>query len=60
MTITLDDLQGNRFYLILSKYEGKNPYIYNLRKTYEKNKKTKFTKNQIDYVLNITIKILLN
>lgn len=52
MTITLDDLQGNRFYVVLSKYEGKNPYIYNLRKTYEKNKKTKFTKNQIDYVLN--------
>jgi SWI/SNF-related matrix-associated actin-dependent regulator 1 of chromatin subfamily A len=48
----LNDIRGHSALTLLSDYEGKNPYIKNLKKTYIKKGKIKLTDTQSEYIIN--------
>ena len=53
MALEINDIKELKIFNILENYKGKNPYIYSLKKKWEKSsKKLKFTKTQLDYIIN--------
>ena len=53
MPLEINDIKELKIFNILENYKGKNPYIYSLKKKWEKSgNKLNFTKTQIDYIIN--------
>jgi len=52
MGIDINELNEIKVFSLLTKYSGRNPYIYRIKQNREKNKRMALTKTQINYILN--------